>query len=99
MAWHQPDYQISLQKRAQSIVIVIFEIQVKRLPFLLPKENFLKKQSELQRRSEVVRPSRHLTLKSNPIGLNYNINREYVLLVFLLLSGSTKLNLDSIALF
>ena len=38
-----------------------------------------------QRRSEAVRPSCLLKLKSNPIGLNKNIIREYVWLVLLFL--------------
>ena len=49
IAWYQPGYQISLQKSTQSIAIIISEIQLKRLHFPLPKRDFLKKQSKLQR--------------------------------------------------
>ena len=37
-----------------------------------------------QRRSEFVRPSRHLKLNSNSTGLNQNINKDYALSVFIL---------------
>ena len=93
MARQQPDYQISFQRPTQSIVIIILEIQLKRLLFLYPKEISLKKtvlvtmgpkcRMIYQRRCEFVRPSRHLKLKSNSTGLDQNINRDYVLSVFI----------------
>ena len=44
-------------KPTKPIVIIILEVSQKRLPFLCPKE---------AQRYEIVRPSRHLKLKSNP---------------------------------